>query len=224
MHRLPRRMRHAPALPLLPPAPPLARAPSPACSSLAASPPSAGMERPASDQEMDAWEIVSSSEEGGSEGGEEAAALAASFLAAEPLAASRADVEGGSAAGEESVLPGSPESAQLLQLMAAEAPAAPSLAAASEEGEGEAMLPPAPVGLGDMSSSGIGGMSEASPSTADAMLAPEAAARAAPITPLASGGCAASAAMRRAASLRLRVVRSDEQETLERAVAELEKR
>ena len=222
MHRLPRRMRHAPALPQLPPAPPLARAPSPAGSSLAASPLSAGMERPASDQELDAWEMVSSSEEGGSEGGEEAAALAASFLAAEPLAASRADVEGDSTAGDESVLPGSPESAQLLQLMAAEAPAAPSLAAASEEGEG--MLLPAPVGLGDMSGSGIGGKSGASPPTTDAMLAPEAAAPAAQITPLASGGCAASAAMRRAASLRLRVVRSDEQETLERAVAELEKR
>jgi uncharacterized coiled-coil protein SlyX len=191
-----------------------------------------GMEHLASDQELDAWEMVSSSEEGGSQVGEEAAAaaaaLAASFLAAEPLsplAAARAAAAGAGSAGD-TLLPGSPDSAQLLQLMAADAPAAPSLAAASDEGEGEAApLPPITTFVAD--SSGSGGMADAGlPSTSAAALAavspPGPATLAGPGTPL-GGGASGSTAMRRSSSLRLRVVRSDQLDSLEAVVAEMEK-
>ncbi|KAI7839685.1 hypothetical protein COHA_006493 [Chlorella ohadii] len=187
------------------------------------------------DPELDAWEMVSSSEDGGSEGGSDsgeaaaAEALAASFLATEPLSPLAADqaVAEGTEGDSPPLLPGSPENAQLLQLMAAEAPAAPSLAAASEEGEGEAVpVPASAAGMTDTTTSG--GMGQASFVIPDASAPalpspPTPTALAAPIAPL-GGGAAASAAMRRAASLHLRVVRSDEQEALERAVAELEKR
>ena len=143
--------------------------------------------------------MSSSDEEGGSQDGEaaaaEEAALASLFLRGEP---------------------GSPDNAQLLQLLAAPPPAPGSLLEGLGRPAPLLLLPPGPVprapgdGMPSSSTAPAGGAaaSEApsTPATSDSSQAP-------------AGGAEASAR-----ALSLRVVRSDEQEALQRAMAELERR
>jgi hypothetical protein len=181
----------------------------------------------ASDQD---WELLSSS----GEPEEEAAALAASFLLAEPAAAAagaEGDGEGADAgsfdsAGEQAeqekeaqgmnAFPGRGEGGALIASYAPGSPERLQLLAAASSGD-DSPLP---------ASGHSGGGGYGSPSAMPAELAAAAAAAAA-----AAGGGGASPRLPRPAaadppakSVRLRVVRSDEQEALERAVTSLEKR
>lgn len=129
----------------------------------------------------------------------EEAAVAASFLLGEPALQ-------GASCGEGTPAAGSPQGLRVLQLLAAPPPAPPSPSAVAGREPQRQWWPGAALALQGSASSGGVDCGAAAPAGA------------------AASGQATAASPVRTSSLRLHVVRSDEQEALERAMAELERR
>lgn len=181
-------------------------------------------------QEAD-WELVSSSDDGESGAPDleaEAAALAASFQLAEPqlgASAPETDMEGSAllgalsgAAATGEPAPGSPEGLQQLHLLAAPLPpSTPEATGGTIWGFGAGTGTPTPAAAhtghpmplpSDAATEAAGGTSPGAGDSAG----------------VSRSGSGASGASSQAVSVHLRVVRSDEQEALEQAVVDLEKR